>query len=128
MIVLDDYANGGFKLSGRLRRAFERERTSANILPSWGGQRDAPTWTFYLESGVSRYLPILGRFHAMHFRDAQHYNYSPELASVALRDEPASMTAYRVEGMASDAPNSATPRSPGPGPAAGRSAYRCRST
>ena len=103
MIVLDDYANGGFKLSGRLRRAFERERTSANILPSWGGQRDAPTWTFYLESGVSRYLPILGRFHAMHFRDAQHYNYSPELASVALRDEPASMTAYRVEGMASDA-------------------------
>lgn len=102
MVVLDDYSNGGFKLSGRLRRAFDRERTSANILPSWGGQWNAPTWTFYLESGVSRYLPILGRFRAMHFRDAQHYSYSAELASVSLRDEPASMTAYRVEGMAPD--------------------------
>lgn len=103
MVVLDDYSNGGFRLSGRLRRVFERERTSANILPNWGGVRDAPTWTFYLESGVSRYLPILGRFHAMHFRDAQHYNYSPVLACVSLRDEPASMTAYRVEGMAPEA-------------------------
>jgi transglutaminase-like putative cysteine protease len=104
MVVLDDYSNGGFKLSGRLRRAFERERTSANILPSWGWVRGAPTWTFYLESGVSRYLPILGRFNALHFRDAQHFNYSPELASVSLRDEPASMTAYRVDGMAPDTP------------------------
>lgn len=36
MVVLDDYSNGGFRLSGRLRRVFERERTSANILPNWG--------------------------------------------------------------------------------------------
>jgi transglutaminase-like putative cysteine protease len=103
MVVLDDYFNGGFKLSVRLRRAFDRERTAANVTNTWGGTRGAPTWTFYLESGVSRYLPILGRFNAMRFRDAQHFTYSPELASVALRDEPASMTAYRVEGMAPEA-------------------------
>ena len=103
MVVLDDYSNGGFKLSGRLRRAFDRERTSANIQQNWAGVRAGPNWTFYLESGVSRYLPILARFHALHFRDAQHFNYSAELASVSLRDEPASMTAYRVEGMAPEA-------------------------
>ena len=129
MVVLDDYSNGGFKLSGRLRRAFDRERTAANILPSWGGQWNAPTWTFYLESGVSRYLPILGRFRAMHFRDAQHYSYSAELASVSLRDEPASMTAYRVEGMAPDSAEIAdAPFARAAGRPGGRWACRPRTT
>jgi protein-glutamine gamma-glutamyltransferase len=99
MVVLDEYKDGGFKLSAQLRAAFERERTSANVLAGYGGYRAVPTWTFYVESGVSRYLPILGRFAALRFRDAQHYRYSPDLGIVALRDEPATMTAYRVEGM-----------------------------
>ena len=64
----------------------------------WG----APTWTFYLESGISRYLPVLGRFNALRFRDAQNYRFSADLGILALRDEPATMTAYRVEDMAAD--------------------------
>jgi len=102
MVVLDDYRNGGFKLSGRLRQAFAQERTSANIISGLRTPRGSPTWTFYLESGVSRYLPILGNFQILRFRDAQNYRYSSDLALVALRDEPATMTAYRVEGMAPD--------------------------
>jgi transglutaminase-like putative cysteine protease len=100
MIVLDEYSNGGFKLSSGLRATFGRERVAANIYPGLGGVRGAPTWTFYVESGVSRYLPLLGGFSALRFREAQHYMYSPDLASFSLHDEPATMTAYRVEGMA----------------------------
>jgi transglutaminase-like putative cysteine protease len=103
MVVLDEYGGGGFKLSSGLRATFGRELTSANIFPGIGGVRGAPTWTFYVESGVSRYLPLLGNFQALRFRDAQHYTYSPDLAIFSLRDEPATMTAYRVEGMAAEA-------------------------
>jgi transglutaminase-like putative cysteine protease len=101
MVVLDEYHDGGFRLSAAMRSvAFRRERTDANLRPPGGGLRGAPTWTFYLEPGVSRYLPVLGRFDALRFREAQNYRYSTELGIVALRDEPASMTAYRIEGMA----------------------------
>jgi hypothetical protein len=103
MVVMDEYKDGRFKLSSNLRAAFERERTAANVYSPLGGSRGGATWTFYVESGVSRYLPILGTFGAMRFREAENYRYSPELAIVALRDEPAAMTAYRVEGMAADA-------------------------
>ncbi|HZZ18307.1 MAG TPA: DUF3488 and transglutaminase-like domain-containing protein [Opitutaceae bacterium] len=99
MVILDEYKDGSFKLSPGMRAAFERERTSANILPGYGGYRNVPSWTFYLESGVSRYLPTLGRFYALRFQDAHNFRYSTDLGIVALRDEPASMTAYRVEGM-----------------------------
>lgn len=102
MVVLDEYHNGGFKLSAALRAELGRERTSANIQSGLSLGRGAPTWTFYVETGVSRYLPILGRFEALRFREAQNYRFSRDLSVVALRDEPASMTAYRVEGMAAD--------------------------
>jgi transglutaminase-like putative cysteine protease len=103
MVVLDDYRNGAFRLSSRLRAAFDKERTGTNILPLVRVPRDSPTWTFYLESGISRYLPLLGHFEALHFRDAQNYRFSTDLGLLALRDEPATMTAYRVEGMAANA-------------------------
>jgi hypothetical protein len=102
MVVLDDYNNGRFKLSSNLRGAFNTERTAANIYSQDGTPR-APNWTFYLESGVSRYLPLLGNFWVLRFTETQHYRYSPDLGIVALRDEPATMTAYRVEGMSPDA-------------------------
>ena len=102
MVVLDEYKNGGFKLSAALRSELGREHTSANIQSGVNTGRGAPTWTFYVETGVSRYLPILGRFETLRFREAQNYRFSRDLSIVALRDEPASMTAYRVEGMQAD--------------------------
>jgi transglutaminase-like putative cysteine protease len=104
MVVLDEYRDGGFNLSAgmRSRDVLGREGTAANIRPRGRGALGAPTWTFYLESGVSRYLPILGRFDVLRFREAQNFRFSEILMLVALRDEPATMTAYRVEGMAPD--------------------------
>jgi transglutaminase-like putative cysteine protease len=106
MVVLDEYRNGGFKLSSPMRSPdiMGKERTASYYIPTLRGVPGAPTWTFYLESGVSRYLPLLGRFVVLRFRDAQNFRYSPYLGLMALRDEPATMTAYRVEGMAPDTP------------------------
>ncbi len=104
MVVLDDYRDGGFKLSSNLRGAFGREQKAANVYSNNGGRPGSPTWTFYVESGVSRYLPLLGNFWALRFRESQNYRYSPDLGIITLRDEPATMTAYRVEGMAADSP------------------------
>jgi len=110
MVVLDEYHDGGFRLSAAMRSfAFKNERTGASLRPLGGGARGAPTWTFYLEAGVSRYLPAIGRFDQLRFREAQNYRYSTELGIVALRDEPASMTAYRLEGMAPEMAELADP-------------------
>ncbi len=99
MLVLDQYDNGSFKLSAGLRRQeFGNERTGAVVhgdaRPRLGA---AVYWTFYLESGVSRYLPLLGQFETLQFRESQNFRQARELVAVALRDEPVTMTAYRVE-------------------------------
>ncbi len=101
MLVMDEYRDGGFKLSAALiHAAVAGERTAAALLGTERAGAGAPAyWTFYLESGVSRYLPLPGRFGELRFREAQHFRPSTELAVVALVAEPATMTAYRVEGM-----------------------------
>jgi len=101
MLVLDEYREGGFRLSPRMsKEGFARERTGTALRgearPKLGLQTQ---WTFYVESGVSRYLPLLGRFEQLRFREVQNFRPSAELGVVALRAEPATMTAYRVEGM-----------------------------
>ena len=99
MLVLDDYRDQTFRLSPALRLTqFGRLRGDVTV----GGSerpKDVPVWTFYLESGVSRYLPLFGRFTLVRFRETQYFQSGDELGVVALRDEPATMTAYRVEGM-----------------------------
>jgi hypothetical protein len=102
MVVLDEYRNGGFKLSAKLRSVYElnRERLLANLYSQAYVPDGAPTWTFYFEAGVSRYLPLLGGFRALRFREAQNFHFSQDLCMLGLSGEPAAMTAYRVEGMA----------------------------
>ena len=104
MLALDDYSEGTFKLSLRLKNtAFERERTSMTARGAARPRRgEAAQWTFYLESGVSRYLPLPGEFEMLRFRDPQSFRLAPELAVVALREEPVTMTAYRVEGFSAN--------------------------
>lgn len=102
MLVLDEYRDGTFRLSPGLRRtAFEQRERTDTALRGWARPRrgEAVYWTFYLESGVSRYLPLIGEFERLQFREPQNFRPAAELNIVALRDEPVSMTAYRVEGF-----------------------------
>lgn len=105
MLVLDEYRDGTFRMSPEMRRyAFglgaRQAATVRGGIHSPGGE--PVFWTFYLEAGISRYLPLLGPFEQLRFREMQNFRSSRELALVALRDEPATMTAYRVEGMSTD--------------------------
>lgn len=109
MVVLDEYRDGRFRLSSPMRSwVMGTERTTSFFRPASRGTAGAPTWTIYMESGVSRYMPLLGPFGLLRFREAQTFRYSPYLGILSLRDEPATMTAYRVDGMA-DAPELADP-------------------
>jgi hypothetical protein len=82
------------------RDAFPAERSDAQLRGVARAQRGAPAfWTFYLEAGVSRYLPLLGPFEMLRFRERQNFRFADRLGLVALRDEPVSMTAYRIQGM-----------------------------
>jgi hypothetical protein len=101
MVVLDDYKEETFRLSPILQRsAFSAERSSAGAQGRARPHLGEPVlWTFYLEAGVSRYLPLAGDFEILRFRERQNFRTANELGLVALRNEPVSMTAYRVEGM-----------------------------
>lgn len=98
MVVLDEYRDGTFRLSPVMRRlAFDRERQGMTI--GGVGRGTEGEWTFYLEAGVSRFLALPGDFGPVRFREPQTARRSGRLRVVALRDEPVTMTAYRVEGV-----------------------------
>jgi transglutaminase-like putative cysteine protease len=102
VLVLDQYEQGVFRISPRLRiGSFERrDRTGASVLREPRPRLGAPVyWTFFLEPGVSRYLPFPGPWERVQFRESQNFRLATDLALLALREEPVTMTAYRVEGV-----------------------------
>jgi transglutaminase-like putative cysteine protease len=101
MVVLDEYRNSTFQMSAATKTAaFKREETAMRINGSAPITRGAPLfWTFYLESGVSRFLPLAGGFRRLVFTEPQRFRSSLTLQLVMLSRDPVSMKAYRVEGM-----------------------------
>ncbi len=101
MVVLDEYTGEGFRVSSQFRRdlnlgSIARSRVNGTRLrPDYG----APTWTFYMEPGISRYLPLLGDFYTMSFTEPQSFGFLEQLRVVALRREPPKMFAYRTWNM-----------------------------
>lgn len=105
MLVLDDYREGTFRLSPGLRAAaLGRERGGVTVHGGVRRPRAADAvWTFYFEAGVSRFLPLLGRFEVLRFREPQNYRFASGLGVLELRSEPATMLAYRVQGVENSA-------------------------
>ena len=104
MLVLDDYDKGAFRLSPiQGRKDHDRTHVIANGT-AHGRAKSAGTWTFYLESGISRFLPLLGDFDELRFQERQNFHPYSKLGLLALREEPVTMTAYRVEGMIAGEP------------------------
>lgn len=99
MLVLDHYQDGMFRLSRQLRmERFERERPASFVTGRAMSRRGpAVLWTFYLEPGVSRFLPLIGHYERLSFRELQNVSSAPALALLELRAEPVTMTAYRAE-------------------------------
>lgn len=104
MLVLDTYDDGGFSVSAELGENVRVQRAkAARIAGSSRPRRGDAVWTFYLEGGTTRYLPLLGSFNQILFNDGpQEHAINDELRILRLERTPAKMFAYRVEGMRSE--------------------------
>ncbi|MCC5023653.1 MAG: DUF3488 domain-containing protein [Candidatus Synoicihabitans palmerolidicus] len=99
-VVLDEYTGEGFRMSEAYRRQLNGYRPLARQFNGQGRfWHDAPTWTIYMEPGISRYLPLLGNFHRMLFTEPQTFSLSDELRIVALQRDPPKMFAYQPWSM-----------------------------
>jgi transglutaminase-like putative cysteine protease len=102
MLVLDEYLpEGGFRLSPSLKQELILSERGGSMLR--GTQRkttgEPAIWTLYLETGVSRFLPLPGDFRQLRLKEPHPLQFSAHLHVAALRTEPVTMTAYRIEGL-----------------------------
>ncbi len=100
MVVLDEYTGEGFKVSDELRRELNGYRPPRRELQGRNKfTRGAPTWTVYMEPGISRFLPLLGNFYNMRFTEPQTFTLSDILRIVALQRDPPKMFAFEAWSM-----------------------------
>jgi len=101
MLVLDGYRDGKFSMSDQLKsqmhtQGLKTARVAGSLRPRTG----TATWVFYMEGGVSRFLPMLGSFYSLQFNDGpQSYAINDELRLFSMDKTPPKMFAYRVDGM-----------------------------
>lgn len=103
LVVLDEYSPQGFRMSAGLKAdllrsqqvfQFRRGRPGGAGPNSVGGN-----WTFYIEPGVSRFLPLPGSFVTLRLRDPAPVQVHAQMRLVALRSEPMTMTAFQLDGV-----------------------------
>lgn len=103
LVALDEYTPDGFRVSAGLKQELLRSQTVTQQITDQqlGSVRGmAPgNWTFYLEPGVSRFLPIPGRYRQLRLREPMPLQASRRHRLVALRTEAMTMTAYQVEAV-----------------------------
>lgn len=105
MLVLDEYVGGGFQVS----RAVMHNHRGANKVREVDRRDsliDSPVrpeaenlWTFYLEGGVARYMPLTGIFDNIRFQDTQDLVYMPPSRVLGGTRVNSSMLVYRVRNM-----------------------------
>jgi protein-glutamine gamma-glutamyltransferase len=105
MVVLDEYSDGEFRLSQAIQnnsRASEKlTRISFDSLLI--GQSEAPAernrWTFYLEGGVARYLPLTGRFQLIRLQESRELAFLRPIHVLGTSRVNAGLLVYQVENM-----------------------------
>lgn len=102
MLVLDKYSGGGFRLSQSLRgkplRIFDEVRELRSpALPM--NKRSGALWTFYMEGGISRYLPVPGDFAALRFQKYQDVELLPDVHVYGLDTVGQNVFSYQVEDL-----------------------------
>lgn len=101
LVALDEYTSDGFRVSAGVKAALVRsERIAQQERGTSFGRRDRAvvgTWTFYVEPGVSRYLPLPGNFGTLRLRDPSRLQSSAAQRILALRTEALTMIAFQLE-------------------------------
>ncbi len=100
MLVLDRYSNGSFRMSTNLKRSM-KTRTSRELRARTlsANEREGALWTFYLEGGVSRFLPVPGDYAAMRFQVPQQIDYSVEPRIYGLDAVTQSVFSFQIEDL-----------------------------
>jgi hypothetical protein len=101
LVVLDEYGADGFKVSVGLKNELLRSEAVRQLVR--GRMLNRPiqevggTWTFYVEPGVSRYLPLPGSYGMKLLRDHTPVQENSAHRIVALRTEPMTMAAFQID-------------------------------
>ncbi|WP_404424982.1 transglutaminaseTgpA domain-containing protein [Nibricoccus sp. IMCC34717] len=101
MVVLDEYANQGFRASAALQAAeFGPVRGVGRITDTRFPRPESPfTGSLYFEPGISRYLPLTGPFRSLDFSEPQLLRRSASLGLLRLDSEPSNLRAWRIQDM-----------------------------
>lgn len=101
LVVLDEYTPEGFRLSVPMKADLLRAQRITQVLRERGLAREAVggQWTFYVEPGVSRFLPLPGSFTVLRLRDPAPVQTHVGARLVGLRSEPLAMTAFQLDGV-----------------------------
>ncbi|SDS39412.1 DUF3488 and transglutaminase-like domain-containing protein [Opitutus sp. GAS368] len=103
LVVLDEYTPEGFRISAGLKGELIRgQRVTQQLRGRQMGREIVSVggvWTFYIEPGVSRFLPLPGSFGALRMRDVSPLQASAGHRVVALRTEPMTMTAFQLDAV-----------------------------
>jgi transglutaminase-like putative cysteine protease len=101
LVVLDEYTPEGFKVSAGLKGELIRgQRVTQQLRGRQLGREINPvggSWTFYIEPGVSRFLPLPGSYSTLRMREVSPLQFSAGHRVVALRTEPMTMTAFQLD-------------------------------
>lgn len=108
MLVLDYYFNGHFGVSedAKARREQQREALRfgyrpiflATHFPDLGDEK----WTFYLEGGVSRFLPTTGIYRDLVFQKEETFLFNPYHHTLNTKVVSPSVQFYQIRGMSFD--------------------------
>ncbi|MBI2511323.1 MAG: DUF3488 domain-containing protein [Opitutae bacterium] len=103
LVTLDEYTPQGFRVSSWMKAHLRASQSVKRVVPGGGawtaGQMVPGLWTVYVEPGVSRYLPLPGSFAVLRLRDIAAVQVSLPNRLVALQNDPATMTAFQIEGI-----------------------------
>ncbi|MEI7800050.1 MAG: DUF3488 and transglutaminase-like domain-containing protein [Opitutaceae bacterium] len=100
LVALDEYTADGFKVSAELKQELIRSQVVTQQITDQKFESSRVmtegSWTFYLEPGVSRFLPIPGRYRQLRLREPMPLQSSRSYRLVALRTEAMTMTAFQL--------------------------------
>lgn len=103
MLILDEYAKGAFVnslfLAQQGSRSFPQVHSLSPFPPGWfmGDNPSSGNWTFYMENGVSQYLPMLGPFAELTFQGRQSIQSNPDVLVFRIPEASSSVFSYQVK-------------------------------
>lgn len=108
MLVLDYYFNGhlGVSEDAKMHRMQQREASRFGYRPIYLKQHypnlGEEKWTFYMEGGVSRFLPTTGVYRNLAFQGQETFFFNPYHHTLSTEEVSPNVLFYQVTGMSFD--------------------------